>query len=577
MNNFSPSRVLAGMLCLLFATTSTNVLAQSDVPSVTKVFAVTGATVVTAPGKTLENATVVVRNGVIESVGTNVSIPYDAKIIKGDSLFVYSGFIDGLGYIGIPEPRNAAAGQGGNQREPGVNPAAPSDERAGIQPQLAAENFLDNADKAIEAYRKAGIAIAHVVPRGRMLPGSGAIVALGSDVTTELLRTDVSMFMQFASARGVYPGTPMGIMAKYRNLYKQAELEKKWETNYASNPTGLQRPPFNPVHEAFFNVIDRKQPVVMLANDVLTTYRALRLQKELGFDLILAGQDQASEMIQDLAAAKVKILLSLKLPDEVKSDKKGDDKELTYNPDLRTATSADVEKEAANLKARKMETYKKYVATAASLEDAGVSFAFSTADLDSKDFRGNLMKMIAAGLSEDGALAALTTTPAAILKIDKTTGTIEKGKMGNLVVSSGSYFKEKSFVQYAIVDGALFEFDAPAKKPKKSEKGEDTGANAFAGTWRYLVEIEGNDYGGELVLSSSGGNYSGTITGDQVPQAPIKDASMTGDALSFGFSVPEIGNLTVTMRVTGDSGSAVFDLPALGSFPASLKRTSGPN
>ncbi len=400
--------------------------------------------------------------------------------------------------------------------------------------------------------------------------------------------------MQFEGAGRMYPRTPMGIMAKFRNLYRQAELEKTWATNYQTNPTGIQRPPNTPAHMAFFNVIDGTQPIFMHSDNALTAYRAMRLQKDLGFSLVLSGVGQASEMVQELADSGEDILLTLKLPKEPDSKKKGDSakkdttdtdppkKELAdtpkvFNPDLRTTSYADVEAEAANLNARRMQTYNRYVETAAALEKAGVPFGFSTTDIDAKDFRKNLIKMIEVGLSSEAALAALTTNPASILGVSKSAGTVSAGKLANLVVSSGDYFKEKSFVQYMIVDGSLHEYEPPKASKSKDDADSDEANSEAVGDWRYLTDVEGESYQGRFSVSDDNGSLSGTIEGDNLPQTSLLDIALDGSTLSFGFDIPELGTATLSGSIDDGSGSATITIPGMGSFPASLRRTSTPD
>ena len=85
--------------------------------------------------------------------------------------------------------------------------------RAGIEPNLSVRDKLDPEHGSIEALRNQGFTAAHAVPRGRMLPGGGAVVLLHGDSADDMiLAADVSMFAQFQGGRGVYPGTPMAKM-----------------------------------------------------------------------------------------------------------------------------------------------------------------------------------------------------------------------------------------------------------------------------------------------------------------------------------------------------------------------------
>lgn len=462
-------------LVLLFALMSPPlpVKAQSsDVPAVTRTYALENVQIVQAPGRTINNGTVLLRDGLITGVGRNIEIPFDAERIDGDSLTVYAGFIDGLSHVGIPDAESSSPSQGGQR----VNRANPSNEQAGIQPERAAPDMLNPEEKSIMALREAGFTAAHVVPKGQMLPGSGAVVLLAGKTANDMvIQKDVSMFAQIEGARRVYPATPMGVMAKMRQLYREAARRKQLEDNYDDNARGIQRPEYDPVHYAFFPVIDGEKPVFMHTGDALDIYRALRLQKTLGFDLVLSGLNQSFESLDLLLEADIPLFLTLDLPDEPKKEEKADSSEAAsplppYDPTLHITDHTDTETERINLQARQNIFYKEHLATAFSLHNAALNFGFSTKDVKPADIHKNIKKMIAQGLPKDAALAALTTQAAEILGVSRSMGTVETGKMANLVVTKGPLFEEDTSVRYVFVDGEKFEYKAKATKKGDGDK-----------------------------------------------------------------------------------------------------------
>src|SRR5690606_22555478 len=155
------------------------------------------------------------------------------------------------------------------------------------------------------------------------------------------------------------------------------------------------------------------------------------LQKDLGFNVVLGDVKDCWDMINKIKSANAKVFLSLDLPDAVKDEKKDEKKE-----EAKDQTNA--EKEA--LEKRKAESIAQYVAQASAFQKAGVSFGFSTASAKTKDIPANLRRMIAGGLTEDQALAALTTAPAQLLGIADRVGTVDNGKIANLVISDKPYF-----------------------------------------------------------------------------------------------------------------------------------------
>lgn len=454
-------------------------VAQDDVPRVTRSYAIVGATVVPAPGEVIENGTVVVRDGLIVSLGADVDVPVDAAVIEADSMFVYPAFIDGLSHAGIPEPED-------DDRPRPPDPGNPTFERAGIQPDRSAASLVEVDDKSIAALRNTGFAIAHVVPHGRMLPGASAVVTLGEEPA--VLERDLAMFAQLRGAGGAYPGTVVGVMAEFRQLFREAGRQQQWKADYERNPTGLSHPPGEAVYEAFYPVISGSRGVVFHVDSALEIQRTMRLRDELGFDLTIAGAEQASEMIGALAAADVPVILTVKLPEEEKSkDKKakpdstgGADKDSTrqaaekpdaddWNPDFISHSEADTSDERANLEARRALTRQRYTETAAALEKAGVAFGFTSIDVEPKEILPNIRKMVEAGLSEDAALAALTINNARILGIDKATGSLEPGKSANIVIANAPLFEKDSAIRYVFVDGNVTELEVKPKGDRNSE------------------------------------------------------------------------------------------------------------
>src|SRR5690606_25480540 len=124
-----------------------------------------------------------------------------------------------------------------------------------------------------------------------------------------------------------------------------------------------------------------------------------------------------------------------------------------------------------------------------------------------------LQAMIKNGLSEKAALAALTTNPASILGVSQVAGSIEKGKIANLIMSTDSLFAEDSQIKHMVVDGFIFDYETKAKK-KASKDGKSDSAVKIEGSWDYTSESPAGSSGGTLVIKKNGTDYSGTISYD---------------------------------------------------------------
>jgi imidazolonepropionase-like amidohydrolase len=558
------------LLALLLVAPALQAQPVEGLAPVTRTFALTNARIVQAPGRVIERGTVVVRNGLIQAVGPNVPIPFDARPIAADSLVVYAGFIDGLSNAGIPKPKQ-------EENLPRVpQPGNPPNDRAGIQPERQAHTLLKPDDNSVEALRKAGFTLTHTVPYGRMLPGSGALIfTAGATPDAMLLRPSAALFAQLTGAQGVYPNTTIGVMAKFRQLYREAAGRRQHETLYAAQGAGLERPVYDAVHHAFFPVLAGTQPVLFLAETALDLHRALRLQQDLGFPMMLAGLNEGFERIDALRAANLPLFVTLQLPKEPKTEAK--DSTLTYNPGFRTQGHQDVEAERKNLALRQQQAWKQQAANAATLHQAGLRFGFATMGTKPDEVHKNLRTMIQHGLPEDVALAALTTTPAALLGLEDRLGTVEVGKIANLVVTTGPYFEEKSQIRYVFVDGHLFTYEV--KKASEKARSDSTAAPVNpVGTWDYTVTTPDGEGNGTLTLTGTPDNLAGSLTLDVLPgPATLENLSFDDNTLSFTFDAGQPGQVKASISFNADTFSGTFEVSGMGGVPVSGTRTSGPD
>ncbi len=558
-----------GRLFLSFALTlPVWVFAQDDQPlaPVSRTYAITNVNIIQAPGRKIDMGTILVKDGIIKAVGKTVAIPPEAIVIKADSMYVYAGFIDGLSRVGVTKPKEET------NRERPKDPGNPTNERAGITPQNDVRNELNPADKSMEELRNVGFTTAHVVPYGGMLPGNGSIILLGgSSADIMVVASKTAFYSELTSAQRVYPSTVIGVMAKWRELYRQASLSKNYESMYASNRAGLERPTTDRVLEAFYPVIDKKQPVLFKSENILDIQRVLTLQNDFGFSLLLADVKEGWDVINKIKAANAKTFLSLDLPEAKKEAKEGEKKE-EKKDDKKAKTLVELEKEA--LEKRKEEFAAKHTAQPAVFQKAGVAFGFSTLSAKPKDIPANLRRMIAAGLTEDQALAALTTTPAQLLGLSDRMGSIDNGKMANLVISDKPYFNEKAKVHYVFVDGQPHKLEV--KEEKKTDK---NGAKAdVQGNWSYSTETPQGTNTGKIKLKSADGSYSGSITSNMSDkETEIKNVTVDGNKLSFTFDF-QMGNNTMSIEVNltldGTSFDGSMSVGSYGSFP--MKGTKDP-
>lgn len=579
---------LQGLLLIaitLISGWTTHLKAQnSNTPKeVTATYLLQNAHIIAKPGQ-ISFGSVLVRDGLIEQVGLNIQAPYDAQVIDMDSMYIYAGFIDALSHVGLKKKEK--------EDKPDVkDPGNPPNAVAGITPEHSVYDDYSPKESSVKKLREQGYGIAHVVPQGRMLPGMGAIFSLGEGESAQLvIKKEASMFSQLKSANRVAPGTTIGVMAKYRDIYRNAEATSKYSSKYNMNPAGMGRAQPEPAIEAFIPVVNKQLPVYFIAKSALDVSRVIALQKELGFNLVLADVEQGWPMASKITLGRYPILLSMDLPKSIKEDKKEkkDESKMTEEEKEKAAKAkAKKEKkkkkeeaklsvlEKANKKAkmdreeRKNKSIKDYEAQAAIMEKKGIKFAFTGISTKPGDIRKNLKRMIDAGLSESAALAALTTNAADQLGISKIAGTVEKGKLANLVITDKPYFEEKSAIRYVFVDGQMSEMKKKEEKKGDIEKG--AGA-ALAGEWKYSIEIPGQTQSGVIKITADGDELTVEVSSADSP-GEFEEAtavSLDGSNLTFDLSIDYDGfqmELSYDLEIDENTMKGMVKAGQFGSFP----------
>jgi hypothetical protein len=533
---------------------------EKELLPVSRTYAVTNVNITQAPGRKIDKGTVVIKDGLILSVGKDVRIPAEAILIKGDSLFLYAGFIDGLSRTGIAKPKEDA------KPDRPKDPGNPSPEVAGISPQTDVRQSLNPADKFVEDLRALGFGAVQSAPYGGMLPGTSSIILLtGKDADDMVLTSRSAMVSELVPAPRVYPNTVIGVMAKWRELYKQASQAKSYELMYASNRAGLSHPVSDRILESLYPVVDKQMPMVFKAERYLDVHRVLTLQNEFGFLLQIADLKDGWDAIPKLKSSGTKVFLSLDLPEDKKADVKSDKKEPEKKEEK--PVKQDLEREA--LEKRKAESIKMYAAQASEFQKAGVLFGFSAFTVKPADIQKNLRRIITAGLTEDQALAALTTNAAQLLGISDRLGSVDPGKIANLVLTEKPYFNEKSKVKYVFVDGVMYKYD------QKDQSKSDATINII-GTWSVTTETSDGKKEEKITFVKEGNAYSGSVSGGRFEQAvALEGIDLTGTKLKFSYTIQAEGQsikVDVETVIEGDSLKGTATSAKFGTSPVQGKK-----
>ena len=224
-------------------------------------YAITNAKIVTVSGATIDKGTVVIRNGLIEAVGANVSAPADAQVFDANGSTVYPGFIDALTSLGLTAARPATPG-GGGQAAAAAQPTSNSNYPAGLRPEDAALTEIRGGESQFDASRNAGITTALTTGRAGIFNGQSVVINLSGDtVSGMIIKEPFAQHVSFATLGGTYPQSLLGTFAAIRQIFYDAQRLQEIEKMYAADPKGMKRPDADKSLEALFPAIGRQVEV----------------------------------------------------------------------------------------------------------------------------------------------------------------------------------------------------------------------------------------------------------------------------------------------------------------------------
>ena len=489
-------RVRLRLLATLLAVTISSVLPIQIViaqHSGIDTYAITNARIIAVSGATIERGTIVFRNGLIVSIGANVTAPSDARVIDGTGLTVYPGLIDSYTNLALPEasPSPSPGGGGGGgffflqQTAAQPRPGGPnSSQPPGLQPETMVEEVIRTGGTDVDSARNAGFTTAITLPRTGIWMGQSALINLNGDTPQQMIvRSPVAMHVGFTPLRGTYPGSLMGVFATLRQMMLDAQRYRDSLQIYDRSPRGVRRPDTDRSLAALVPVIEGRMPVVMLANTEREITRALDLATEFKLKLIIAGGREAGRLTDRLVKQNVPVLLSLNLPRRT------------------TAAVPEADPEPLRVLRERVEAQQ----TAGKLAKAKVRFAFQSGSLpNASDIMVNANRTIENGLSTDDALRAFTIWPAEIFGVENQLGSIEVGKIANLTITRGDLFDRNSRITHVFIDGKPVDLrPAPAGAPARTN---------LTGAWTLAVNL-GEEKTASLSLRQEGDRLTGSIQG----------------------------------------------------------------
>ncbi len=442
---YFPTRLCLALLLFLFTENIFSQTAQVEGirQNTPRVHALMNARIVTAPGKIISNGIVILRNGIIENVGENISVPADARVWDLHGKTLYAGFIESYSDYGVsqPEQRNERGNEGPMRRQqniPEVSPGSPYWNAKILAQKNANEIFSPDA-KTAERLRKMGFTSALCVPQRGNIKGTSTLVNLsdkkGNDV---ILKNAVAMHanLDVDQSSDGYPNSLMGCIAMIRQTLYDADWYKKANDAYTKNPS-LPRPEANAALASLYNVLSAKQPLVFETSNDLNELRAKKIADEFKLKLILRGNGMEYRRINAIKNCNAPIILPINFP---------------------KAPSVATSEDAADVEWSELMHWDIAPENPKRLYDAGIPFALTSATMKEQDkFLENVRIAVERGLPADAALAALTTTPAKMFGVENSLGTIEKEKIANIIITDGDIFGEKTKILESWIDGNRYE------------------------------------------------------------------------------------------------------------------------
>lgn len=477
-------------------------------------YAFANVKIVVDPETTIENGTMIVKDGMITAVGSKIMIPKGAVIYDLKGKTIYPGLIDAYTTYGMPEVKKIPAW--GPQMESNIKGAYGWN--AAVKPETEANKIFTDDSKAADEMRRMGFGAVLTFQKDGIVRGTAAVVSLGDGRENELVIKDKASAM-YSFDKGVssqdYPSSLMGAIALLRQTYLDADWYKKDKT----------KKEYNISLESFNNL--QGLPQIFETTDKLNVMRADKIGDEFKVNYIIKGSGNEYQRLDDVKATNCKLIIPLNFP-------------VPY--DVEDAY------EANNISLTELKHWEMAPANPVALEKNFIPFAITTSDLkDKKDFWKNLRKAISYGLSEKQALRSLTITPAELLNISDKLGKLQGGMIANFIITSGNLFDEKTIIYENWIQGNAYRIT-------------DYNAVDVRGNYDFSYGPNRNTY--QLKIEGEQEKLKATILADTV-KTPAT-VSVSDNSVSISFSPKDLGG---TVRLSGNINKAPLLMNGKGQLP----------
>jgi N-acetylglucosamine-6-phosphate deacetylase len=421
----APIRILVLLLGLLIscsaeaADTSPTVGLRQNTPDA---YALVGAKIIVAPGREIESGTIVIRDGKIARVASGEEVPPGVRRVDVSGRWVYPAFIESY------------TDQAVTADLPG-----PGYWNEHIVPQRCVASSLAPDDALNADFRSQGFGARLVAPREGIIKGQSALVLTSDgDISEAMVDDSVALHIRLTNPRGRrsgYPTSPMGAVALARQAGYDAAWYKAALAAVRADPA-LPRPDANVAMDSLGRYLDAGGLVIADAPNELFVDRADRFAREFTLKLAIRGSGNEYRRLDEVRNTQRPMIVPLEFPKP---------------PEVASPQAA------ISVSLEALMHWHLAPENPGRLAEAGVKISLTTYGLEKRgDFFPQLRKAIKRGLSRDHALRALTVNPAELLGVDRQLGSIEIGKIANLVVADGDLF-DKGEILTTWVNGKPYE------------------------------------------------------------------------------------------------------------------------
>ncbi|MGB0837581.1 MAG: amidohydrolase family protein [Flavobacteriaceae bacterium] len=375
-----------------------------------------------SPSLSFDKGYLIIENGKVLKSGKGKPKSTKGQVIDLKGNYIYPSFIDVFADFKVETKRAGNRNWFASQYSPEKNGYYWNDH---LNPEFSSFEHLNYDEKIAKSLLNQGFGVISAQRKDGVARGTAVLVALNKQASNNVRILDPKVSQQYGFSRAkssnqAYPNSPMGMIA----LLRQFNYDANWFMAHPEQQDDFAIEAYNET---------RDLPQFFDAGNKTKILRAAKISSEFNLNYIIKGGGDEYEYAEAIKATGNRLVIPIAFPDAY---------------DMTNVYAQDY------VSLGELKHWEQAPSNPAVLSKEGIPFSLTTADLKNvKDFRANLIKAIAHGLSKEDALKALTTTPASYLGKQEELGTLEAGKWANFIISSGDVFEEKTTLYQNWVQG----------------------------------------------------------------------------------------------------------------------------